>query len=179
MRFFTYISLFSGCLISMVLMQSCGKETVSNSLESQLQMVDSYIKFNKLSDSVKVDVNYRYYRFMKGEGVKIEDGDKVTLSYVLNYFESSTKMRVYATNIESVALLNGLKKVGEYTPITVVVGSSGLFKGFDNGLKYLYEGDGALIMFPSIYGYGSSAMGTVAPDTPLGVRVYIHKVEKK
>lgn len=179
MRLFSHTGLFFGCLISAFLLQSCQKETVSRSLESQLQLMDSYIATKKLKDSVNVEVDYRYYRFVKGSGVKIEAGDKVILSYVLTCIESSTNARVYATNIKSVAALNGLKEVADYVPITVVVGSSGLFKGFDTGLRYLYEGDNAFIMFPSIYGYGSSSMGTIPPDTPLGVRVYIHKVEKK
>lgn len=160
-------------------MVACSGDTQeNNTLASQTNLINSYLKTNKLQDSVTIDGSLYYYRFKKGTGAKIEKGDKVTISYVLGYIASSTNMKIFATNIKSVAKLNMLDTTGTFEPLTVVVGSSGLFKGFDDGLRYLFEGDGALILMPSTYAYGGSGIGVVPGNTPVGVRVYVLKVEK-
>ena len=95
----------------------------------------------------------------------------------MSVVENPTTLKPYTTSIESVALANKLYNV-KYEPITVVVGKSGLPKGFDFGLSLLYDGDAAQLLFPSTYGYGGSAIGAVPANSAIGVRVYIMKVER-
>lgn len=51
-------------------------------------------------------------------------------------------------------------------------------KRIDLGLRLLYDGDAAQILFPSTYGYGASDIGAVPANSAIGVRVYISKVER-
>lgn len=152
----------------------------TNTLTSQTNLITSYVTTNRLQDSVTNNGNNLwYYRFKKGTGEKIESGDKVTFSYVLGYLASSTNLRLFATNIKSVSDLNGISQANTFEPITVEVGKSGLFSGMDQSFEYLYDGDAAFILMTSTLAYGSSGMGVVPSDTPIGLRVYILKVEKK
>jgi len=184
MRFFKHTILAVALTGAAGFLSSCGKEdTSTSSLVSQNTLVESYIKTAKLSDSVSKSEDLWFYRFKKSAGnVKIQEGDKVELYYVLSVVTAesgSIFLKPFATNIETVATAKGLiNPYTKYEPITVVVGKSGLPKGFDLGIRTLYEGDGAQLLFPSTYAYGGSAIGAVLANSAIGVRVYIIKVDR-
>ena len=178
MRILTKTALVLGFFAASAVAVSCGKDTESGSLASQNNLIESYITTNRLTDSVVKAGDLWYYRFKPSNGKQIQVGSKVSLQYVLNVVSSSTYLMPYATNIKSVAVANKLDTIFvKFEPLTVEVGKSGLFKGFDLGLQYLKEGDAALILFPSTYGYEGEPMGIVPANSPLGIRVYISKVE--
>lgn len=181
MKFFKH-TIFAVALLcsAAFFFSSCGKEeTSTSSIESQINLIQSFIKTTKIADSVKKEGDLWYNRFQKGTGVKIQTGDKVTLNYVLTVVENATTLRPVSTSIESVAKANKLfNDFTKYEPITVVVGRSGLPKGFDFGLSLLYEGDAAQLLFPSNMAYGGSAIGAIPSNSSIGVRVYISKVER-
>lgn len=174
---------FLGIAVGMLLaVSSCDKsETTTDSLVSQNKLIESYITTRKLTDSVQKSGDLWYYRF-KTTGTStalIQSGDKVTLSYVLSVVSSSTLLKAYATNIKTVADANGISNTfTKYEPITVEVGGSGIFKGFDDGLRLLKEGDSALLLFPSTLGYGGEAIGAVPANSALAIRVYVLSVTK-
>lgn len=180
MRFFKHTFFVVTLACAAVFFTSCGKEeTSTTSLVAQNALIESFIKTTKLTDSIERSGDLCYNRFVKGTGSKIQAGDKVTLYYILTVVKNSTTLLPYATNIESVAKANALfNTFTKYEPITVVVGKSGLPKGFDMGLSLLYDGDAAQLLFPSTYGYGGSDIGAVPANSAIGVRVYISKVER-
>lgn len=181
MRFFRHTAFVATLVCAVEFLTSCGKEdTNTNSLVSQNALIESFIKTTKLTDSVERSGDLFYNRFKKGTGEKIQAGDKVTFHYILTVVENSTTLSPFATSIQSVAKANGwdTNPYLKYDPITVVVGNSGLPKGFDLGLSQLYNGDAAQILFPSTYGYGATAIGAVPANSPIGLRVYISKVER-
>ncbi len=180
MRFFRYTALAATFACVVGALSSCGKEeTQTNSIEAQNALIESFIKTTKLTDSVQKSGDIWFNRFKKGAGSAIQVGDKVTLHYVLSVVENSTTLRPFNTSIESVAKANSLDNpFAKYDPITVVVGKSGLPKGFDQGLLSLFDGDAAQLLFPSSYAYGGSAIGAVPANSAVGVRIYILKVER-
>ncbi|MFN3588682.1 MAG: FKBP-type peptidyl-prolyl cis-trans isomerase [Spirosomataceae bacterium] len=51
--------------------------------------------------------------------------------------------------------------------LTVVIGSGGVIKGFEEGVSLMQVGEKATIIFPSSIGYGVRGSGSIAPFTPL------------
>lgn len=183
MKFFKHTILAIALIGVAGFLSSCGKEeTNTTSLVSQNALIESFIKTAKLTDSVSKSGDLWSYRFKKGTEVKIQEGDKVALYYILSVVTAengSIYLKPFATNIETVAKAKGLQNpFAKYEPITVVVGNSGLPKGFDLGIRTLYDGDGAQLLFPSTYAYGGSAIGAVPANSSIGVRVYISKVDR-
>ncbi|WP_320053716.1 FKBP-type peptidyl-prolyl cis-trans isomerase [uncultured Acetobacteroides sp.] len=181
MRFFKHTFFVVTLACAAAFITSCGKEeTTTTSLVAQNTLIESFVKTTKLTDSVEKSGDLWCNRFVKGaNSTKIQVGDEVTFYYILSVVKDATTLEPYATNIESVAKAKALANpFSKYEPITVVVGKSGLPKGFDLGLRLLYDGDAAQILFPSTYGYGASDIGAVPANSAIGVRVYISKVER-
>jgi FKBP-type peptidyl-prolyl cis-trans isomerase len=181
MNFLKHTAFVATFICTVVFFSSCGKdETTTTSLVAQNALIESFIKTTKLTDSIERSGDLCYNRFIKGAGSKIQVGDKVTLYYTLTVVENATTLKVFATNIKSVAKAYGwdTNPYMNYDPITAVVGKSGLPEGFDLGLRLLYDGDAAQLLFPSTYAYGATAIGAVPANSAIGVRVYIVKVER-
>ncbi|MFN3784873.1 MAG: FKBP-type peptidyl-prolyl cis-trans isomerase [Spirosomataceae bacterium] len=51
--------------------------------------------------------------------------------------------------------------------LTVIIGSGGVIKGFEEGITLMQVGEKATIIFPSSIGYGARGSGSIPPFTPL------------
>ncbi len=51
--------------------------------------------------------------------------------------------------------------------LTVIIGSGGVIKGFEEGVALMQVGEKATIIFPSSIGYGARGSGSIPPFTPL------------
>lgn len=62
---------------------------------------------------------------------------------------------------------------------TVRIGSGDIIRGLDSGLQGMKQGQEALLLFPSQYGYGTSAVGLVPENTALYFDVTVPLINKK
>lgn len=63
-------------------------------------------------------------------------------------------------------------------PISFVVGSGRVIKGWDEGLSTLKEGEKAILIIPSHLGYGNRKVGPIPANSPLVFTIEVVKVGK-
>ena len=92
-----------------------------------------------------------------GTGTEAVAGKTATVHYT-GYFYDATKPSFKGATFDT--------SVGR-TPISYVVGSSQLIKGFDEGVKGMKEGGKRTVLIPASMGYGATGQGSIPPNTNL------------
>lgn len=143
-------------------------ENLNNILERDRASIENYIAENPIAAvREEFDPNFNIYLFWQEEsksGIKPELFDTLKMDYTGRLLDNS----VFDTSLESVARENDMFNSNRtYQPFEVVFGIDRLVDGFEYALSKMDEGDKLIVIFPSIYGYGSSRNGNIPPNSPL------------
>ena len=98
--------------------------------------IQNYIARHQL-DMVATGSGVRYQVISEGEGDTIQQGQTVTMDYVLYNIRGEV---IYSSETEG--------------PKTFVVGTGGVPSGLDEAMRHLHQGDVAKVIVPSHLGYG-------------------------
>lgn len=141
------------------------KETIINKnkifVEEEDLKIKRYIQRHNYK-MVETGTGLRYMIYHHGNGKKIENKDKVTLSY-------------------SIELLNGKvcytkEDIGQQQ---IIVGNSKAESGLHEGLKYLHNGDKAIFILPPHLAYGFLGdMKKIPPRASIVIKLNVINVEK-
>ena len=87
---------------------------------------------------------------------------------------SSSGLSLFATNHYETALLSGWNlSGGDWTPVTVDLGSGDLVEGLQSGLEGVRAGEVCEILFSGKYGLGKKPLGTVPANSALLYRIWV------
>jgi len=127
-------------------------------------LLDDY-KAGKLDKKLKKTPNgVQYYIIEKGNGKKVEKGDKVSVAY---YGVLKENGKMFDNSFIRDKDLDFVAGVGQ------------MIKGWDEAMLELHEGDKAIIFIPYNLGYGDRGMGgVIPPKSDLVFYLEVHKVEK-
>ncbi|RRA98959.1 FKBP-type peptidyl-prolyl cis-trans isomerase [Larkinella rosea] len=130
------------------------------------QQIDDYVTIKNLSAPIDTANSIRVYRITPGTGSTIAAGNTVTVAYTANS-------------------LRGTTPFDKSDSLTFVAGSGQYIEGFSMGVTKLKVGDKALLVFPSLRGYGvqgsydqSKGYYVVPPYTPLAFEITVKSVKK-
>lgn len=143
-------------------------ENLNNILERDRERIEKYIAENPIA-AVKeeFDSNFGIYLFWEeksGSGIKPVAFDTLKINYTGRMLDNS----VFDTSLESVARENNIYNSNRnYQPYEFIFGKDRLVDGFEYALSKMDEGDRLIVIFPSIYGYGSTANGGIPANSPL------------
>ncbi|HSJ68091.1 MAG TPA: FKBP-type peptidyl-prolyl cis-trans isomerase [Anditalea sp.] len=160
------------CCSLVILMASCinDQESQQNLHNRDLQAIADYMENNDLQGvKTEQDGNTGIVIIWTEEN---PDGERPALgdSLVVDYIGSFLDNRVFDTSIDSVARANNIHISSRtYEPFRIALGVTGLIDGFNFGVFNMREGEKAIVLIPSLYGYGSTGSrdGSIPPHTPL------------
>lgn len=143
-------------------------ENLNNILERDRASIERYIAENPIAAvREEFDSNFGIYLFWEeesGTGIKPEAFDTLKMDYTGRLLDNS----VFDTSLESVARENDIYNSNRnYQPFEVIFGIDRLVDGFEYALSKMDEGDKLIVIFPSIYGYGSERNGGIPANSPL------------
>ncbi|MGY6559051.1 MAG: FKBP-type peptidyl-prolyl cis-trans isomerase [Nitritalea sp.] len=93
-----------------------------------------------------------------------EQGDTLRVDYVGRFVNGVA----FDTSIEAIAREEGIfNPQRTYAPLEVRFLVNPLILGFNWGLDQMRVGDKAIVLIPSIFGYGRAGQGSIPPNTPL------------
>ena len=106
---------------------------------------------------------------------KPQMGDTV----LVNYIGRTTSEKVFDSSIQAEAQKAGLNQPGRnYEPLQVILGTTPIIKGWNEGLLLLNEGSKAKLIIPSDLGYGADGAGEdITPYSTLIFDVELVKVK--
>jgi FKBP-type peptidyl-prolyl cis-trans isomerase FkpA len=97
---------------------------------------------------------------------------------LVNYTGRTLDGKVFDSSIQADAQKAGLNQPGRnYEPISVVVGTGAVIKGWDEGLLLLNEGSKATFIIPSGLAYGEQGQGDIQPFSTLVFDVELVKIK--
>lgn len=98
---------------------------------------------------------------------------------LVNYTGMNLNGKVFDSSIQADAQKAGLNQPDrKYEPLTVIVGTTPIIKGWDEGLLLLGEGAKAKFIIPSSLGYGAEGAGSdIAPYSTLVFDVELVKIK--
>ncbi|MGZ3751089.1 MAG: FKBP-type peptidyl-prolyl cis-trans isomerase [Mucilaginibacter sp.] len=98
---------------------------------------------------------------------------------LVNYTGRTTEGKVFDSSVKADAEKAGLNQPGRnYEPLTVIVGTTPIIKGWDEGLLLLNEGSKAKLIIPSSLGYGAEGSGPdIGPYSTLIFDVELVKIK--
>ncbi|HEY5326690.1 MAG TPA: FKBP-type peptidyl-prolyl cis-trans isomerase [Mucilaginibacter sp.] len=128
-------------------------------IKIQKYIADNSLKMNKTDSGL-------YYLVTKsGAGDKPVEGDTVVVNYTLKFITG----KAVETSIKSDAIKYKLpiNPMNPYKPIRFPLGTKGMIKGWDQGMRLLNKGSKAMFIIPSSLAYGEQGNGQVQPFTTL------------
>lgn len=164
MRFqLTLTQYLIGIFFVICLFSSCKKNLEEERTIQENRSIESFIAANKWTNYNKVDGLYHVIR-TSSYGYQVLIGDTVEF----NYKGYTLDGKVFDTNVKSIAKAAKLDTtIRSFNPIVTIVGRGKLIDGLDEGLQQVREGEFATILFSSSYGYGSQAIGSIKPWSPV------------
>ena len=98
---------------------------------------------------------------------------------LVNYTGMNLNGKIFDSSIKENAEKGGLNQPGRnYEPLTVILGTTPIIKGWDEGLLLLGEGAKAKLIIPSSIGYGAEGAGAdIAPYSTLVFDVELVKIK--
>ena len=98
---------------------------------------------------------------------------------LVNYIGRTTNGKLFDSSIQAEAQKAGLNQPGRnYEPLQVILGTTPIIKGWDEGLALLNEGSKAKLIIPSNLGYGAEGAGEdIPPYSTLVFDVELVKVK--
>jgi FKBP-type peptidyl-prolyl cis-trans isomerase FkpA len=122
--------------------QAFDKDTmVQNQLVKDDAAIKAYLQSNNIS-AQKAGKGTYVQILDEGTGAPVQEGKYVSLKYTGATFEG----KVFDTNADA--------SKGHTEPLIFQVGSQGMIRGFDEGLRQLREGSRAKLYIPSMLAYG-------------------------
>ncbi len=97
-----------------------------------------------------------------GTGLEAQAGDTITAHYV----GKLTDGRVFDSSLD------------RGTPISFMLGTGQVIRGWDEGLKGMKEGGRRILTISPEYGYGANAVGAIPANSTLIFEVELLKVQK-
>jgi FKBP-type peptidyl-prolyl cis-trans isomerase len=154
------VLIFSGCVSD--------EENAQILLERDIQKIQTYVTQNPIAsvkDAIDGGTGIRmYWTELSGSGHKVALGDTVLVNYTGKLLDNM----VFDSSIESIARANNLFNANrKYEPYKFIVGRRMVIPGFEFGVFNMEKGDKAIIIMPSLYGYGSNGEGRIPPNSPL------------
>ena len=140
---------------------SCKKTNDSEAAEKK-EILDYLERNNTLNFELKPSGLY-YLEQVKGTGRTLVNSDTASVRYTGKFLDG----RIFDSNVESTS------------PFEVIIGTSSIIEGFNEGLKYMAQGGKSLFLFPSSLGYGSMGnyYGGIGGYTPLIFEVQLVNVK--
>lgn len=118
---------------------------------------------------------YMFWERVSESGVKPARFDTVSVDYTGKLLTN----RVFDSSIESVARDNGVfNPQRNYIPLRFLMGGGQLIEGFESAIGLMEQGDKATVIFPSIFGYGSSAENGIPANSPLIFEIEVIEIKK-
>jgi len=114
---------------------------VQNQLTKDIALINTYLSKNNINAQRTGKGTYVQV-VSQGNGAQIEAGKYVSLKYTGSTFEG----KIFDTNADA--------SKGHTEPLVYQVGSQGMIRGLDEGLRPLKEGAKAKIIIPSTLAYG-------------------------
>lgn len=97
---------------------------------------------------------------------------------LVNYTGRTLDGKVFDSSIKEEAEKAGLNQPGRnYEPLQVIVGTTPIIKGWDEGLLLLNEGAKAELIVPSSLGYGSDGSGDIPPYSTMVFDLELVKIK--
>ena len=97
---------------------------------------------------------------------------------LVNYTGKTIDGKVFDSSVQADAQKAGLNQPGRnYEPLSVVVGTGAVIKGWDEGLLLLNEGSKAQFIIPSGLAYGEAGQGDIQPFSTLVFDVELVKIK--
>jgi len=98
---------------------------------------------------------------------------------LVNYIGRTTNDKVFDSSIQAEAQKAGLNQPGRnYEPLQVILGTTPIIKGWNEGLLLLNEGSKAKLIIPSDLGYGADGAGDdITPFSTLVFDVELVKIK--
>jgi len=97
---------------------------------------------------------------------------------LVNYTGSTLDGKVFDSSIQAEAQKAGLNQPGRnYEPLPVIIGTTPIIKGWDEGLLLLNEGSKAKLIIPSDLGYGDQDSGAIPPYSTMVFDIELVKVK--
>jgi len=120
---------------------------------------DKYIADHKLVVKAAPS-GLKYVITQPSQKPKPQLGDTV----LVNYIGRTTNDKVFDSSIQAEAQKAGLNQPGRnYEPLQVILGTTPIIKGWNEGLLLLNEGSKAKLIIPSDLGYGADGAGDDIP----------------
>ena len=121
-------------------------------------------------DDAKPALNKEYttisglkYTFIKfGDGLKVEEGDKVITNYIGRFENDSVFDNSYKTGV----------------PFSFKVTKGQAIEGYLEVVRLMHKGDKAKIVIPSSLAYGATGVGAIPPDATLKFEIEITDLKK-
>jgi FKBP-type peptidyl-prolyl cis-trans isomerase FkpA len=114
---------------------------VQNQLVKDEQAIKTYLQSNNIT-AQKTGKGTYVQVLNEGTGAPVQEGKYVSLKYTGTTFNGT----VFDTNADA--------SKGHTEPLIFQVGSQGMIRGFDEGLRQLREGSRAKLFIPSMLAYG-------------------------
>lgn len=127
--------------------------------EAEKQAIEKYLKDSNLN--ITPNENGLYFLMTKkGSGKPADTGQMVKVNYAGKRLDG----KYFDTNIEEVAIANGLYHPQRpYEPMAVPAGMGQMIPGFDQVLTMMPKGSKAIVIIPFELGYGDRPMGEDIP----------------
>ena len=132
-------------------------------LQEQIAEIESHLQSQEVKYS-GTPSGIRYIITHSGQGEHPEDGDSVSFSYEVTYFDG--------TKIDGGIGSSGGK------PKSILLGAGGVFESWQESIKLLKQGDRGLFYFPSPLAFGASGGYGIKPNSILIVQMELVDVKK-
>ncbi len=155
------------------------KKKVEIEEKREIERLGNIEKFNNLKNKSKKTLSGLNYIITKnGNGRKVNSTNKAKAHYAV-YFENGKLLDTSMLEVaEKLFLVNEQKKAaGGYSPIVCDISPDGqMIGGFKDGLRFLKEGDEALLFIPYKLAYGEKGVRGVPPKSNLIFEIKIVEV---
>ncbi|MBE9512232.1 MAG: FKBP-type peptidyl-prolyl cis-trans isomerase [Bacteroidetes bacterium] len=126
---------------------SCNKEV--DPAEEEVKLLNQYLADNQITEEPKASGLY-YIESETGTGLQPQQGDTVSVHYTGKLIDGT----IFDTSVGG-------------SPFSFTLGTGYVIPGWDEGIAYMKEGGKAILIIPSILGYGSSGIGSIPPYSTL------------
>jgi FKBP-type peptidyl-prolyl cis-trans isomerase FkpA len=149
------------------------EEAMAEVKAAEISASDKYIADNKLNVTTTT-TGLKYVITQPSVKRKPLTGDTL----LVNYTGRTLDGKVFDSSIQADAQKAGLNQPGrKYEPLQVIVGTTPIINGWNEGLLLLNEGSKAKFIIPSSLGYGSEGSGDIPPYSTMEFDLELVKIK--
>lgn len=168
---FAIVGLLTGCVSD--------DENMQIIFERDLAEIEKYVNANPIPSVKELIDNGTgiriYWTSVSNSGNKADVSDTVSVNYTGKLLDN----RVFDTSVESVARANSIfVSSRKYEPLRYPIGFGFTLPGFEYAILKMEQGDKATVIMPSLYAYGSEAVGSIPKNSPLVFELDLVEVKK-